>query len=103
MTDVVFPVSPEVHLPNPAIRPNQQRSTQRNPNSSQHDRSRKTNKKKQSFHQKLIKERIKSKGTEEKMNGHAHQCAGEPVRKPSQFNETNLEMRDYSDRNFYSP
>ena len=64
MTDAVAPISPEVHLPNPAIRPNQQRSTQRNPTSFQHDRSRKTNKNNRSFNQNSIKERTKFKGAE---------------------------------------
>ena len=44
-----------------------------------------------------------NKGNEEKMNSHARQCAGEPVRKPSRLKKLALEARDFASRSFDFP
>ena len=53
------------------------------------------------FNKRSIK-KIEIKGTEEKMNGHAYQCASKLGRKPSQFKKTTLEIRDFVRRTFDS-
>ena len=81
----------------------QQRSTQiTNKTSFQHDMLQKTNKK-WYFQQNTSKEKTKFRGSEEKINYHAHQCTGDPGWKPCQFKKKILEARDFANRKIYSP
>ena len=61
MTDAVGPISPEGYPPNRAIRPNQQRSTQKNATSFQRDRPRKTKKRSNLFIKNQLKIESSSK------------------------------------------